>query len=97
MAVRLQASLQSLVFLLLLAGTLFGAAGRIDIIEFWVYVAILAAVSVLSLSVLDPDLMQERMRPGGHAWACDSCRLSSSCSCTGQWPALTEDGCMPAT
>src|SRR6266536_1974536 len=65
MAVRLQASLQSLVFLLLLAGTLFGAAGRIDIIEFWVYVAILAAVSVLSLSVLDLDLMQERMRPGG--------------------------------
>ncbi len=65
MTVRLQASLQSLVFLLLLAGTLFGAAGRIDIIEFWVYVAILAAVSVLSLSVLDPDLMQERMRPGG--------------------------------
>src|SRR6266487_1654247 len=65
MTVRLQASLQSLAFLLLLAGTLFGAAGRIDIIEFWVYVAILAAVSALSLTVLDPDLMQERMRPGG--------------------------------
>src|SRR6266700_6044902 len=65
MTVRLQASLQSLVFLLLLAGTLFGAAGRIDIIEFWVYVVILAAVSALSLTVLDPDLMQERMRPGG--------------------------------
>src|SRR6266567_3267513 len=65
MTVRLQASLQSLAFLLLLAGTLFGAAGRIDIIEFWIYVAILAAVSALSLTVLDPDLMQERMRPGG--------------------------------
>jgi len=51
---------------LLLAATLFGAAGRIDIVEFWVYVAVLAAVSALSLAVLDPDLMQERMRPGGH-------------------------------
>jgi len=55
MTVRLQASLQSLVFVFLLAGTLFGAAGRINFIEF----------SALSLTVLDPDLMQERMRPGG--------------------------------
>ncbi len=55
MTVRLQAFLQSLVFVLLVAGTLFGAAGRINFIEF----------SALSLTVLDPDLMQERMRPGG--------------------------------
>lgn len=65
MTVRLQASLQSLVFVLLLTATLFGAAGRIDLIEFWLYIAVVAAVCVLALAVLDPDLMQERMRPGG--------------------------------
>ena len=65
MTIRLQASLQSLVFLVMLAATLFGTAGRIDIVEFWVYMAIVAAVSALSLTILDADLMQERMRPGG--------------------------------
>jgi protein-S-isoprenylcysteine O-methyltransferase Ste14 len=65
MSVRWQASIQSVVFEVLLAVTLFGAAGRFDIVEFWVYVIILAAVSALSLMILDPDLMQERMRPGG--------------------------------
>jgi hypothetical protein len=49
----------------MLAATLFGSAGRFDIIEFWVYIAIVVAVSVLSLAILDPDLMQERMQPGG--------------------------------
>src|SRR5262249_36270996 len=34
-------------------------------VEFWVYLAIVAAVSALSLAILDTDLMQERMRPGG--------------------------------
>ena len=65
MTIRLQACVQSLVFVILLAATLFGTAGRFDIIEFWVYIAIVAAVSALSLTILDPDLMQERMRPGG--------------------------------
>lgn len=36
----------------------------IDIIELWAYIAIVAAVSALSLTILDTDLMQERMRPG---------------------------------
>jgi len=65
MTIRLRASVQSLVFVVMQAATLFGSAGRTDIVEFWVYVAILAAVSALSLTLLDPDLMQERMRPGG--------------------------------
>jgi len=65
MTVRLRASLQSLAFLLLLAASLFASAGRIDIVELWAYVAILAAVSALTLAILDPDLMQERRRPGG--------------------------------
>jgi protein-S-isoprenylcysteine O-methyltransferase Ste14 len=65
MTIRLQASVQSLVFVIMLAATLFGTAGRFDIIEFWAYLAIVAAVSALSLTILDTDLMQERMRPGG--------------------------------
>ena len=65
MTIRLKASVQSLVFVIMLAATLFGTAGRFDIIEFWVYTAIVAAVSALSLTILDTDLMQERMRPGG--------------------------------
>jgi uncharacterized membrane protein YhdT len=65
MTIRLQASVQSLAFIILLAVTLFGTVGRFDIIEFWVYIAIVAAVSALSLTILDTDLMQERMRPGG--------------------------------
>src|SRR5260370_17142226 len=65
MTIRLRASVQSLVFVVMQAATLFGSAGRTDIVGFWVYVAILAAVSALSLTLLDPDLMQERMRPGG--------------------------------
>jgi hypothetical protein len=50
-------------FVILLAATLFGTASRFVIIEFWVYIAIVAAVSALSLAILDTDLMQERMRP----------------------------------
>src|SRR5262245_25356151 len=65
MTTRLKASVQSLVFAIMLAATLFGTAGRFDLIEFWVYIAIVAAVSALSLAILDTDLMQERMRPGG--------------------------------
>jgi hypothetical protein len=34
MTVRLRASIQSLVFVVVQAATLFGAAGRIDIVEF---------------------------------------------------------------
>jgi len=40
MTVRLRASIQ-----VVQAATLFGAAGRIDIVEFWVYIAILAAAA----------------------------------------------------
>jgi hypothetical protein len=57
MTVTLQASLQFLVFVLLLAVTLFGAAGRIDLNEFWLYIVVVAVVSGLALAVLDPDLM----------------------------------------
>jgi protein-S-isoprenylcysteine O-methyltransferase Ste14 len=44
---------------------LFAAAGTVAIPSFWVYLAILAAVMIISFVALDPDLLRERMRPGG--------------------------------
>jgi protein-S-isoprenylcysteine O-methyltransferase Ste14 len=60
-----RALIGSLVALSLIGAILFGSAGRVDIPEFWVYVAALAGVTVIELLVIDPDLVQERMRPGG--------------------------------
>ena len=65
MSIKARASLQTALFLLLLALALFGPAGRLDLVGFWIYLAIIAAISVASLLILDDDLMAERMRPGG--------------------------------
>jgi protein-S-isoprenylcysteine O-methyltransferase Ste14 len=56
---------QAIGFPLLLAILLFVAAGRIDLPLYWAYVAVVAAVSVASLFLIDEDLARERMRPGG--------------------------------
>jgi protein-S-isoprenylcysteine O-methyltransferase Ste14 len=55
----------TLAVILLVAAVLFGAAGRIDIPMFWLYVGVVAAISVAALFLIDEDLAQERMRPGG--------------------------------
>ena len=47
------------------AVVLFGAAGRLDIIEFWCWLAELAAICVATVLLIEPDLVRERMRPGG--------------------------------
>lgn len=47
------------------AAALFATAGTIAITGFWVYLAILVAVMIVSFAALDPDLLRERMRPGG--------------------------------
>jgi hypothetical protein len=59
------AYIQAALFVLLNAVALFAAAGTIEILGFWVYVAIFAAVMVASFAFLDPGLLRERMRPGG--------------------------------
>ena len=59
------AYVQSTIFLILAAVALFASAGTIAILGFWLYLAILAAIIVASLLALDPDLLRERMRPGG--------------------------------
>ncbi|WP_229188775.1 methyltransferase family protein [Bradyrhizobium brasilense] len=47
------------------AAALFAAAGTVAIPSFWAYLAIFAAVMIVSFAALDPDLLRERMRPGG--------------------------------
>jgi protein-S-isoprenylcysteine O-methyltransferase Ste14 len=47
------------------AVVLFASAGRLDIIEFWCWLVELAALSVATLLLIEPDLVRERMRPGG--------------------------------
>ena len=44
---------------------LFGAAGRLDIIEFWCWLMALTAICVATVLIIDPDLVRERMRPAG--------------------------------
>jgi hypothetical protein len=60
------AYIQSAAFLLLAAVALFASAGTIAITGFWLYLAIFAAVFVVSFVALDPGLLRERMRPAGN-------------------------------
>lgn len=45
------------------SAVLFGAAGRLDIIEFWCWLVELAAICVATMLIIEPDLVRERMRP----------------------------------
>jgi hypothetical protein len=56
-------------FVVAAAAALFAAAGTVAVPGFWAYLAILAAVMIVSFAMLDPDLLRERMRP-----AARSCR-----------------------
>jgi protein-S-isoprenylcysteine O-methyltransferase Ste14 len=56
---------QAFAFPLLVGVVLFAAAGRFDLPLDWVYVAIVAALSVGGLFLIGEDLARERMRPGG--------------------------------
>jgi protein-S-isoprenylcysteine O-methyltransferase Ste14 len=59
------AYVQAAAFVIFAAVALFGGAGTFAIPEFWLYLAIFAAVMVVSFVGLDPGLLRERMRPGG--------------------------------
>src|SRR5262245_50430273 len=59
------AYLKSALFVVGAAAALFAAAGTVAIASFWAYLAILAVVMIASFAALDPDLLRERMRPGG--------------------------------
>jgi protein-S-isoprenylcysteine O-methyltransferase Ste14 len=59
------AYLKAGLFVVAAAVALFAAAGTIAIPSFWAYLAIFAVVMIVSFAALDPDLLRERMRPGG--------------------------------
>jgi hypothetical protein len=59
------AFIQSVAYFLLAAVALFASAGTVTIATYWVYLAIFAAVFIVSFLWLDPDLARERIRPGG--------------------------------
>ena len=59
------AYLETGLFVVAAAAALFAAAGTIAIPGFWAYLAIFAVVMIVSFATLDPDLLRERMRPGG--------------------------------
>jgi protein-S-isoprenylcysteine O-methyltransferase Ste14 len=61
----ISAQLRTALFLVGASFLLFASAGTFRIPAFWVYLAILTAVFVVSFVMLDPDLLHERMRPGG--------------------------------
>lgn len=48
----------------ILAGALFGAAGRLDLPFFWAFLGVMVATLTIGMSLMDPDLMRERVRPG---------------------------------
>ena len=50
--------------LALLSAILFGSAGRWDLPMFWAYLAVWAASVLVGMRVVDPTLIQERIRPG---------------------------------
>ncbi len=59
------AYVQSVAFFAVATAALFVSAGTIAIATYWVYLAALAGILVAALLFLDPDLVRERMRPGG--------------------------------
>jgi protein-S-isoprenylcysteine O-methyltransferase Ste14 len=59
------AYVESVAFFALAFVALFASAGTLAIPAFWVYLAIFAAIFVVSFVWIDPDLARERMRPGG--------------------------------
>jgi protein-S-isoprenylcysteine O-methyltransferase Ste14 len=51
-------------FLAVLGAILFGCAGRWDLPMFWAYLAVWAVATLVATLVVDPSLIQERIRPG---------------------------------
>jgi protein-S-isoprenylcysteine O-methyltransferase Ste14 len=54
-----------ILMMLVCAVILFGPAGRLDIIEFWVWLAVMTAMCVTAVLAVEPGLVRERARPGG--------------------------------
>ena len=59
------AYLRAVALLICAAAALFASAGSFAILSFWLYLAILGVVFIISFAMLDRGLLEERMRPGG--------------------------------
>ncbi len=59
------AYLRAVALLICAAAALFVSAGSFAILSFWLYLAILGVVFIISFAMLDRGLLEERMRPGG--------------------------------
>jgi len=57
--------LRAVALLICAVAALFASAGSFAILSFWLYLAILGVVFIISLAMLDRGLLEERMRPGG--------------------------------
>ena len=56
--------LRALPFLIIVGGILFASAGRLYLPMFWVYLGVVLSFVIIAIAVLDPGLLQERIRPG---------------------------------
>jgi protein-S-isoprenylcysteine O-methyltransferase Ste14 len=63
--------IRTAVWIVFTAALLFGGAGRLDIPFFWLILAFYAGFMIAGLLKLDPELIQERIRPGGRKPARD--------------------------
>jgi protein-S-isoprenylcysteine O-methyltransferase Ste14 len=59
------ALLQCLGFCALIGVSLFGSAGRLNLPFFWAYLFVCIALFSIAGLVIDPELLRERVRPGG--------------------------------
>jgi len=57
--------LRAVALLICAVAALFASAGSFAILSFWLYLAILGVVFIISFAMLDRGLLEERMRPGG--------------------------------
>jgi protein-S-isoprenylcysteine O-methyltransferase Ste14 len=62
---KLRGAVHSAVLLLVIGIALFASAGRLDVPGFWLYLTVFASICAVGLIAVDPDLVEERMRPGG--------------------------------
>jgi len=59
------AYLKAGLFVVAAGAALFATAGAIAIPGSWAFLAVFAVVLIVSFAALDPDVLRERMRPGG--------------------------------
>ncbi len=58
----------SVVYFAVMAGILFGTAGRIDLPMFWAYIVVMVAIALIAAARVyrrNPDLIKEQMKPRG--------------------------------